>query len=410
MRIAVLTSSYPRFPGDGTAPFIQSLAEGLASLGHAVEVIAPYDPEVSLVSFSRIPIHRFHYALMKRLNIMGHGRALEADVHLRPVAFLLIPFYTLSAILTLWKVTRQQKTEVIHVHWVLPNGPIAAIVAKLRCIPFIISLHGSDMYLAGKNRYFGLVARWVFSQAQAVTACSPELKERAIALGAPESTELLAWGADPSRFIPVTDRNELRSRLGWEDGLCITTLGRMVYKKGFSNLLKALPTVLDKYPQVKVIFGGDGPLLKDLKATATALSVDKSVQFMGRIPWHVVPDFLAAADIFALPSVRDVAGNLDGLPTVLLEAMSCGTAVIASDIGGVSLAVRDFENGLLVESGSVQGLIEKISLLIDDQSLRERLGKAARQTIVNELNWTNVAYKIERLLYSACAMHSKTRS
>ena len=213
MRIAVLTSSYPRFLGDGTAPFVQSIAETLVKFGHVVEVIAPYDIEVKPFSTNGVKIHRFKYALTKSLHIMGHGRALESDVRLNPVAILLIPFYLLAAFIKLWKVTGRQKTEVIHVHWVLPNGPVAAIVAKLRRIPFIVSLHGSDMYLARKNRLYGYVAHWVFIQAAAVTACSPELKERALELGAPKSTELLAWGADPLIFKPSENRKELRHKL-----------------------------------------------------------------------------------------------------------------------------------------------------------------------------------------------------
>jgi len=406
MRIAILTSSYPRFLGDGTAPFVKSIAETMIKLGHAVEVVAPYDQEVNPIGMNGVKIHRFRYALSKRLHIMGHGRALEADVRLQPLALFLLPFYLLGALITLWLVTGRQKTDVIHVHWVLPNGPVAAVVAKMRRIPFIISLHGSDIFLAHKNRLFGYVAHWVFIQAAAVTACSPELKERALELGAPKSTKLLAWGADPLVFRPADNRNELRHKLGWGDGVVINTLGRLVYKKGFDILLKALPLVLEKHPTVKIIIGGDGPILRELKDLAGILGITGSVQFIGRVPWNNVSDFLAAANIFVLPSVRDTSGNLDGLPTVLLEAMGCGCAIIASDIGGVSLAINNKENGLLITPGSLQELTQALIVLLDDLTLCEELGKEARRKVVDDLNWENVVRKIEQLLYLAISNNS----
>jgi glycosyltransferase involved in cell wall biosynthesis len=396
MRIAVLASSYPRFQGDGTAPFVKSIAEALVKFGHDVEVIAPYDVEVKPTGSKGVKIHRFKYALIKSFHIMGHGRALESDVRLRPVAILLLPFYLIAAFITLLRVTQRQKTEVIHVHWVLPNGPVAAMVAWFRRIPFVVSLHGSDMFMARKNRLYRVVARWVFIQASSVTACSPELKKYALELGAPKTTELFAWGADPQVFKPADNLPELRLKLGWNDGIIITTLGRLVYKKGFDILLKALPPVLNKYPLVKVIIGGDGPLLVELHDLAKAIGISESVQFIGRVPWNEVSAILAAGNIFVLPSVRDVAGNLDGLPTVLLEAMGCGSAIIASDIGGVSLAIRNHENGLLVNPGSVDELTQALLKLVNDLAYREILGEAARKTVVDELNWENVVRRIEK--------------
>ena len=401
MRIAVLTSSYPRYPGDGTAPFVKSIAEALVKRGHRVDVVAPYDPEVKPIENDKVNIRRFRYWLINSQHIMGHGRALEADVRLQPLAFLLLPFYLLAAFIALWKVTGRQNSDVIHAHWVLPNGPVAVMVARLRHIPFIVSLHGSDIYLAKKKHAYGAVARWVFRQAAAATACSPELRDVALQLGAPDLTELIAWGADPSVFKPVEQRDDLRARFGWGNGPVILALGRMVYKKGFDVLLRALPPVLANRPDLKVSIGGDGPISAELQALAASLGIKGSVDFIGRVPWDQVPQLFAAGDIFVLPSIRDSSGNLDGLPTVLLEAMGCGCAVVASDIGGVSLAIRDQENGLLVKPGSVSDLTDALVQLLSKPAYAAELGKAARKTVAEELNWDNVAKRIEKLLYTA---------
>jgi len=399
MKIAVLTSSYPRFPGDGTAPFVKSICETMVKSGHTIDVVVPYDVESRPIETSGVNLYRYRYIWPDRFHILGHARSLDSDVRLKPLTYFLLPLFICVAFFKLFAVTGKQKSQIIHVHWVLPNGPVAALVAKIRRIPFVVSLHGSDIFLAHKSWLFGLVARWVFSQAAGVTACSPDLKKKALELGAPESTVLLAWGADPEIFKPVENQEELRDKMGWNQGVILVALGRMVYKKGFEILLKAMPPVLEKHPNLQVVMGGDGPLLTELKKLAGSLGIASSVRFIGRVPWNEVPNFLAAADIFVLPSVQDASGNLDGLPTVLLEAMGCGSAIIASDIGGVSLAIRDQENGLLVPPGLAPELTQSLLGLLDNPTLRENLGEEARKTVVDDLNWDNVVRRIEKIFY-----------
>jgi glycosyltransferase involved in cell wall biosynthesis len=402
MKLAVITSSYPRFPGDGTAPFVQSICEHLVQLGHAVEVVAPYDPAVKPVESGGVRVHRFRYTWPDRLHIMGHARSLEADVRLKPLAYLLLPFFLAAGLSTLLRVTARQKSQAIHAHWVLPNGLVAAWAAAWRGLPFVVSLHGSDMYLASRSKLFGAAARYVFRRATAVTACSPELRQAALALGAPEGTLLLPWGADPERFHPNQRRAETRESYGTAPGeVSIAGLGRLVPKKGFDRLLEALPAVLAGQPQARLVLGGDGPLRESLARRAASLGVSERVTFAGRVPWDCVPEFLAAADIFVLPSVRDEKGNVDGLPTVLLEAMSSGVAVVASDIGGVSLVVEHGRTGLSVPPGNVEALVEAILSLAGDADRRRTLGQAARQAVVERFNWDDVARQIAGLLEGA---------
>jgi glycosyltransferase involved in cell wall biosynthesis len=403
MRVALLTSSYPRFPGDGTAPFIRSIAENLAKLGHEIEVVVPYDPLVGpMAAVPGVRLNRFRYVWPERWHIMGHARSLDADVRLRPLVFLLLPLFLVAAFLTLWRITGRQKSQVIYAHWVLPNGLVAALVAAIRRIPFVLSLHGSDIFVAQRQPIFGAVARWVFRRAAKVTACSPELREAAIALGASSETVLLAWGADPAIFHPAQHSAELCREFGWQEtDLVVVALGRMVYKKGFNILLQAMQAVPERYPNVRLVLAGEGPLRETLIQQAKQLGLADYVVCPGRIPWNRVPDFLAVADIFVLPSVRDEHGNLDGLPTVLLEAMSCGVPVIASGIGGVRLVIEDGQNGLLVPPGDVPALTGAIESLLQNPLHRQSLGLAARRTIETRLNWQSVADQIAGYLKEA---------
>ncbi len=392
MNIVIFTSSYPRFPGDGTAPFIQSIAEHQTKLGHHVEVVAPFDPEVITETQPLVKVHRFRYIWPASGHIMGHARALEGDVSLRPLAFILVPFYLLGAFLKLMQVTRRQNTQIIHVNWVLPNGPAAAIVTAMRGVPYVVSLHGSDMFVSQRNFIFRLVTRWVFRRAAAVTACSRELFHAAKQLGAPEEIHLLPWGADPDVFLHKKSKGSHS-----KDEILIIALGRFVYKKGFEILLRAFAELAPRYPNVELIIGGAGPLRKSLGALADSSGLLDRIEFPGRIPWDQVGEFLSRGDIFVLPSVKDEHGNLDGLPTVLLEAMACGLPVVASNIGGVNLVVNDGENGLLVTPNDVLSLTTVLERLFQAPKLRQELGTAAREAVVSTHNWDAVAYNLTEI-------------
>ena len=400
MRIALLTTSYPRFQGDGTAPFIQSIAEELVKAGHAVSVLAPYDPAVQPMETRGVRLQRFRYVWPDRLHIMGHGRSLEADVQLKPLVFFLLPLFLLFEFVHLLGLTGQQKSDIIYAHWVLPNGLVAAWVSAWRRIPFVLSLHGSDMFVARRNPVFRAIAGWVFRGASAVTACSPELREAALALGAPpDKTILLPWGADPVRFSPARRSLERRQELGWaDDDMVIIALGRLVYKKGFGILVAAMPHVLAQCPQARLVIGGAGPLSKELAHQIEKLGIEQRVDLVGRVSWEHVPDYLACADVFALPSVRDQAGNVDGLPTILLEAMGAGLPVVASDLGGVPLVVKPEATGILVPSGDERVLEEALIKLLSNVSLRQVYGRAARRAVETEFSWSKMVRQIEQLM------------
>lgn len=398
MKISVLASSYPRYCGDGVAPFVKSISEALHQCGHQIEVVAPYDVNVKPDHSAKVLVHRFRYVWPKRFHIMGHARSLSADVNLNPFTYLLLPLYIIAATIKLMKVSKNMEADVIHNHWVLPNGVPAAMTSKLLKIPFIISLHGSDIFIAEKNFLFRWVARWVFKQTSYVTACSQELFDRAKIINPEINIQLLAWGADPEVFKPIEDRDELRKKYGWgKEEVIIITLGRFVYKKGFDKLISIVPDLLLENDNFRVVIGGSGPLEQELSDLVDNLGIKDHVSFPGQIPWDEVPEYLGAADIFVLPSQRDKAGNLDGLPTVLLEAMACGLPCVASDIGGVSLVIEHQFNGYLISSDNNAMLKTHIQTLLLNRELKDLFGQRSRLLIVQKYNWHNVAVAIKQL-------------
>lgn len=398
MNISVICSSYPRYAGDSMAPFVRSISEGLMNLGNRLEIVAPYDNAVELDQDTRLPVHRFKYSFVDQWNIMGHAKALEGDNTLKAGAYFLIIPYLITGTFELLRSTKRNRSEAIHAHWSIPNGLIGLIVSKIRRIPYIVSLHGSDIFVSKKNYLFGAINKMVLKNAKAITACSQELYGYSQANGGSGRTHLIAWGADPNIYIPVSDKRILREQAGVpKDGLIISALGRLVPKKGFNVLIEAFAKA-DTTKNTYLLIGGSGPQDTTLRRLAENLGVTDRVIFPGPIAWRDTPNFLNIGDIFVLPSIRDPHGNMDGLPTVLLEAMSCGQACIASDIGGVHLVVKHTKNGLLVRESSVEDLIVALNKLIKDRKLCSELGRAARRSIMDTFNWDNVSVKIREIL------------
>ncbi len=397
MNVLMLTSSYPKFRGDTTAPFVESIATNIAAQGVAVHVVLPEHHELRRGAVEDgVHFHSYKYAPRKEWTLWGYAEALRGDVKLKRGVYALAPFALASSFNTLMQLTAREKFDVIHAHWVLPNAPVAALVARQRNIPLVISMHGSDVFMAEKNRVFGSTARWCFDRAAWLTACSDDLMQRALAIGAEENkTELIPYGADAKAFhVLPQDAARVRAELKLQRGeIMILAVGRMVHKKGFEFLIGAMPNILRDAPHARLVLVGYGDLRDELETQAHALGLNGHITFAGRVPRQEIPAYFAAADIVSVPSVRDEAGNVDGLPNVVLEAMAAGKPIVASNIAGFPDVIEHEASGLLVEEKNSDALANAIVKLARDKNLRERLGARGRVQVHENLNWEKVARK-----------------
>ncbi len=395
MNVLMLTSSYPKFRGDTTAPFIESIATNIARQNVAVHVVLPEHRELKRGAVEDgVHFYPYKYAPRKDWTLWGYAEALRGDVKLKRGVYALAPFAIASSFNKLMQLTAREKFDVVHAHWVLPNAPAAALVARLRKLPLVISMHGSDVFMAEKNRAFGAAARWCFDNAAWITACSDELMQRAFAIGADENkTELIPYGADAKAFhVHPQDAARVRAQLHLEkNDVMILAVGRMVYKKGFEFLVRAMPQILQDAPHARLVLVGYGDLRQELESQARALGLNGHVTFAGRVPRQEIPAYFAASDIVSVPSVRDDAGNVDGLPNVLLEGMAAGKAIVASNIAGFPDVIENETSGILVQEKNADAIASAIVRLARDETLRARLGTHARAQVHENLNWENVA-------------------
>jgi len=397
----MLTSSYPKFRGDTTAPFIESIATHIAAQGVETHVVLPEHRELKRGAVEdSVHFYPYRYAPRSAWTLWGYAEALRADVKLKRGVYALAPLALASSFQKMMQLTAREPFDLIHAHWVLPNAPAAALVARYRKLPLVISMHGSDVFMAEKNRAFGAAARWCFARAAQLTACSDELMQRALALGADENKiEWIPYGADAKAFqVHPADAQRVRAQLHLQDGdVLILAVGRMVYKKGFEFLIAAMPRVLERAPRARLALVGYGDLRAALENQARALGLNGQIVFAGRVPREQIPAYFGAADIVSVPSVRDDAGNVDGLPNVLLEGMAAGKAIVASNLAGFPDVIADGINGVLVPEKDSVALADALTQLARDDALRARLGAAARVQVHENLNWENVARKFIRV-------------
>lgn len=384
--------------------FVHSLSVGLTQLGHDVTVLAPYDPKVVQGWQSTVRVKRVRYVWPNSWSLLGHARSLAADVRLKWHAYPLTALFTVAATLRLWGEVARQGADVIYAQWLVPSGFVGAIVSRLSGVPLVVSLHGSDVFVAERYAVFRPAARLIFRTVRHVIACSTNLAQRAAGLGAPrDALTVVPYGVDTERYKPHPESGqELRATLGLPASQkVVMAMGRLVYKKGFSTFLRAAPLVLARHPDTLFLVAGDGPLRGELEALAEALGVAGQVWFAGQVPWSETPEYLAMTEVFAVPSILDEAGNLDGLPNVVLESLATGCPIVASRVAGIPEVVHDDQNGLLVPPKDERALADAICRLLGDPELRQRLSRAARASVVDSLSWTYVGDRIAGILHAS---------
>jgi glycosyltransferase involved in cell wall biosynthesis len=407
LRIAVVAHSFPRFPGDTHGPFVQRLSEALAGRGHRVTALVPFDPALAGDPASPVEVRSFRYAWPDRLHLLGYSRTMRRDLGLKLGAWLLSPLYFAAGERALARLVRGERIDLVHAHWILPNGFLAARVAAATGVRYAVTLHGSDVFMAERNPLFRAMARRALAGAAYVTSCSADLAARLLALGGGEHTgkvHLVANGTDPAPPPRPEAVAALRARLGVPAGApLVAAVGRMVDKKGFRYLLEAVPAVRARVPEARFVLGGGGPLLAPLAEQARRAGLGEAVVFAGPLAHGEVLALVAAADLFAMPSVVDPKGNVDGLPIVVLEAMAAARPVVATAVSGLPLAVADGETGLLVPERDPAALAAALADLLADPERARRLGEAGRRRVRDELNWDAVAAIHDRLARAAVA-------
>lgn len=402
LKVFMLTSSYPRGREDSAGVFLRYLAENLSQRGLEVHVLAPAYRKGGTCIEGNVHVHRFQY-LPARLQKLAYGSGILPNLRHNPWLWIEVPFFlatmTYAFVRCLWR----EKPDLIHAHWVLPQGLVAVFAKLFYGNPVVITAHGSDAFRL-KGRLTNKLKRLVLGNADAWTSntrATSEALESDMALPKPR---IIPMGVDVECFHSG-ERTSLRRELP-ENEFLILFVGRLVEEKGLRDLLSALtllPTKLRRKASLWVL--GDGPYQIELQQYAETLGMSGKVRFWGSISNHLLPDFYAAADLFVAPS-----GDSEGLGVVLLEAFAARLCVIATRVGGISEVVEDGCTGILVEPRNPQQLAITMEKLLSNERLRAEMAENAFARVKRYYDWMKIASDFEELYRGLIQKESNVKS
>lgn len=390
-RILVTTSTFPRWENDVEPSFVFELCRRLKE-GFRIHVLAPHAPGALLEEqFADIQVTRYRYSFpgWERLAYKG---GILANLKQQPLRFGLVPFFGLMQMSAVLKLLRRYHFDLMHAHWLIPQGLCANIVRNLvnPAPPLLCTSHGGDLF--GLN---GEVAkrlkRYVLNDACAVTTVSQAMKDAIRPLGIDmEKIQVIPMGVDlQNLFIPPKNRRESKS---------ILFVGRVVEKKGLRFLIEAMPAILEKHPDAKLRVAGDGQELTVIKKLANNLGVDGRIQFLGAVSNGSLPGMYQTSDVVVFPSIIAKGGDREGFGLVLVEALGCECAAVVTDLPAMRDIVHDGKTALVVPQQNAQQIAAKVIQLLDNPSLRRSLGEKGRQFVMQRFDWKIVAKKYKDLI------------
>jgi len=298
---------------------------------------------------------------------------------------------------------RRGRFDVVHCHLPLADA-LGRIAGWLSGVPVRVTTeHGKFL---GKRRCRLVLERMLVPITDARICVSRDILEiRRMREGTPAAKLLyIPNGVDTVRFrTPSRGRAAVMAELGWDAARpLVLAVGRLEPEKNYELLIRAIGRVRSNRPDVACLLVGDGSRRDGLARLVTSLGLGEAVKLAGAR--GDIPDLLAAADVFVISSLKE------GLPVSLLEAMAAGKAIVATAVGGVPEALRDGENGALVESGDEEGMARAVAALLGDDALRVRFGRAAAADAESTYAIEKVVGKIEALYIDLVDRKSKGRS
>lgn len=281
---------------------------------------------------------------------------------------------------------RQSGVTHLHCHFAHAPATVGMYAAQFLNIPFSMTGHANDLFqrrhLLGKklqrSKFVACISQW---HQDFYRAIEPDGRYAVIRCGVPVE----GWC-----FKQPVHR---------ADGILrVLTVCRLVEKKGVDHLIRALHGFGSKTGRDWLLtVAGDGPELDKLQSIARDLKLSDKIEFLGAVENENVPGMLAQADVFALPCRTDASGDKDGIPVVLMEAMACGTPVIAGDLPAIRELVEDTRSGLLVDGTNIESIIGALEYVDQSPEVRVTLAQLGRKRIEEEFSLGENVAKLEKL-------------
>jgi phosphatidylinositol alpha-1,6-mannosyltransferase len=282
--------------------------------------------------------------------------------------------------------------------WITSGIPLGVTAPALRrggVRRIVVSTHGLEAGWAGWTAAAAVLRR-ATRHVEVVTYLGAYTRNALTSALAP-AVELrqLAGGVDSARFSPALTGTRLRKELGLADRRVIVSASRLVRRKGQDRLLKAWPALLRHHPDAALLIVGDGHHRRALERLARRLQLDHHVRFVGSVADDLLPEYLATAELFAMPCRTMWWGmQVEGLGLSILEASAAGLPVVVGRSGGAPEALIDGHTGILVDDWSADGLATLLGRLLDDPLRLQEMGANGRAWVKDRWSWDEAADRL----------------
>lgn len=390
--LLVLTSTFPRWKGDKEPPFVFELSKRLTHHFN-VHILTPHAPNAKLEEiFENLTITRFKY-FFTHFQTLAYNGGILANLKRNTWLYLLIPFFIIGECLSLYKLLKNNDFKAIHAHWIIPQGLVAILITRLmkKQIPILCTSHGGDLYgLNGK--LLKKLKIYVLNQVDKITVVSQAMKQEVLNLGISENKiEVISMGVDlQNTFIPNPQTQRISKS--------VLFVGRLVEKKGLFYLLEAFEKIVKKYPESILNVVGSGTEEYQLKQQVKTLNLEQNVKFIGAVENSQLPSLYQQHEIVVFPSIIGKDGDREGFGLVLVEALGCECAIVATDLPAMQDILTDQQNALIVPQKNAEELADKLEQLFVNPQLRENLGKNGRAFVLKHYDWETIANRYNALL------------
>lgn len=280
--------------------------------------------------------------------------------------------------------------NIIHVHHAFPFSWAARFIKNTYQIPYIITVHGSELPTAQKDKRYLALTMDAMRRARRIVPNSFYTKDWMLKVFGDEYRDqirVIPGGVDVNKFkkVSTTDIDKMFDTKGEK---IVVFAGKLTAYKGVKYLIRAAKKI-----KGKVLILGDGPERKNLEKIMKDEKIN-NVKFIGHLgaDTDFLIKFYSRADVFVAPSIWD-----EPLGLVILEAMACETPVVVTRKGGIPLAVKDGQNGLFIRPRNSKEIAEKVNQLLNDEGLRLKMANKARQIAVERFSWEAIANRFENI-------------
>ena len=363
---------YPTYGGSGIVA--TELGLELSARGHEVHFITYANPIRLTADLPRIHYH-------------------EVEVSNYPL--FQYPPYSLALASRMAEVAKTESLDLLHVHYAIPHSVSAYLASQMLGgkLPFITTLHGTDVTLVGTDPSFLPITRFSIEQSPGITSISEYLKRRTIEVfGISKEIRVIPNFVNCELYRPEPNA-DLRARYARADEAVLIHLSNFRPVKRISDCVRILAKVNPAFPS-RLLMVGDGPDRVQAQALARELGLEQRVIFLGK-QIDIAP-LLAIADLMLLPS------EMEGFGLAALEAMACGVPPIASDTGGLPEVIHHDRDGFLLPVGDTAGMAEAARNVLGDSARKKALGAAARETAVTRFSADKIIPQYEQYYRDVC--------